>query len=345
MRRWQTSPSKPRPRVRMIQDTQGVYCKGDGLTMLGESMSVLERLFGRGNVTYHVAVAEALDSIAAAILAEQIAFWQAQSEDGWAFRTQEQIQEYTGMKRDARDGARKRLKQRGVLEEKLEGVPARLFYRLDLDALEGLVQETQVVENQQTRMRETSKQGSGKPALYIEGGREREVESSEEDGKPSAADFVAQLDERLQGKVPPLTQARKARLGREFKDFLGKEMEPRVLDEAVDRIVERWDQFQLTVDQAVLDNANGVRSKKELRPEQGVTSVWRASQYARIYGGEEEFYGEHIAAGKSHRDILEEAHRRDRKENAPTPEERAEAEEIARRMKGGGFGGLVGSMS
>lgn len=70
----------------------------------------------------------------------------------------------------------------------------------------------------------------------------------------SAADFVALLDEQLTDATPRLTSARKARYGREFKEHLRKGTEPAVLDEAVDRIVERWEEYQLTVEQAIRDN-------------------------------------------------------------------------------------------
>lgn len=150
-------------------------------------MSALDKLFGRGNVTYHIAVAEALDSVAAAIFAEQIAFWQARSEDGWAFRTSEEIKEYTALTRRIQDTARKKLKESGVMEEKTDGAPPRLYFRLDLEALSRLIEQCAPnapkrqpnAPNVQTVCTET-------PA-HIEG-EESEKERSSEDASSDAED-------------------------------------------------------------------------------------------------------------------------------------------------------------
>lgn len=76
-------------------------------------------------------------------------------------------------------------------------------------------------------------------------------------GEITPAHFVALLDEGLRDLTPTLTQARKARYGREFKEMLRRETPPEVLDEAVDRIIERWPAYQLTVEQAIRDKQNG----------------------------------------------------------------------------------------
>lgn len=102
-------------------------------------MSALDRLFGRGTVTYHRAVAEAVGSVASAIFAEQIAFWQEKGEDGWAFRSVDQIFDYTGLKKDAQQGARNALKNAGVLEEEHRGMPARNYYRINLERLSNMI--------------------------------------------------------------------------------------------------------------------------------------------------------------------------------------------------------------
>lgn len=143
-------------------------------------MSVLDKLFGRGNVTYHIAVAEALDSVAGAIFAEQIAFWQDRSEDGWVFRSTEEIQEYTGLKRVAQEGARKTLKNCAVMEEKRRGMPARLYYRLDLEKLTNLIVGT---DKQECRNLQTCSQ---EPTNRSIEGVEREEQSSVETGEPEA---------------------------------------------------------------------------------------------------------------------------------------------------------------
>lgn len=219
-------------------------------------MSVLGSIFGRGNVTYHVAVAEALDSIAAAIFAEQIAFWQHRSPDGWVYRTQEQIQEYTALKRRPQDTARKHLKELGLLQEKRKA-QNRLHYHLDLQALEALVLSgPAVVHNVQTDVRNVrSVVRNGQ--THKEGVEREERETLEGDASASAPEFVAQLDERLTDSTVTLTASRKARYGREFKEALRKGRKPEELDEVIDRIVERWEEYQLSVEQAMRDLQNG----------------------------------------------------------------------------------------
>jgi hypothetical protein len=114
-------------------------------------VSALGQILGKGNVTYHIAVAESLDSVAAAIFAEQIAFWQSRSDDGWAFRTSEEIREYTALTRRVQDTARKHLKDTGLLEERKEGMPQRLYFRLDIEALGRLIEKSvECAPNRQT---------------------------------------------------------------------------------------------------------------------------------------------------------------------------------------------------
>jgi hypothetical protein len=161
-------------------------------------MSALDKLFGRGNVTYHIAVAEALDSVAAAIFAEQIAFWQPKSKDGWVFRSTEQIHEYTALKRVAQEGARKTLKKAGVMEEQRRGMPARLYYRLDIEKLTNLIVGT---DNQDCRNQQACER---KPTdRSIEGGKSEEVESSEDTPPAQSEDEVGVVTELGGGSTVP----------------------------------------------------------------------------------------------------------------------------------------------
>ncbi len=73
----------------------------------------------------------------AAILLGQFLYWQrrSQSDDGWFWNTQADLQEQTGLTDEMQLTARKKLKQLGVLEERKRGIPARLEYRLILEKL------------------------------------------------------------------------------------------------------------------------------------------------------------------------------------------------------------------
>lgn len=56
-------------------------------------------------------------------------------EDGWFWRTQSQIEQWTGMSEGVQLRARKRLESVGLLETALRGVPARVYYRVNVAAL------------------------------------------------------------------------------------------------------------------------------------------------------------------------------------------------------------------
>lgn len=85
-----------------------------------------------------------------------------------------------------------------------------------------------------------------------------------EKDEPTAADFVAVLDEDLRGADVPLMSGRKARYGREFREALRGGTDPDLIYRACDRIVERWlDDYhhKLSVGDAIGDVIGGKRSK------------------------------------------------------------------------------------
>lgn len=55
--------------------------------------------------------------------------------DGWFYKSREEWEQETALKRDGQETARKELKKRGLLHEDLRGLPARLHYRVDYDAV------------------------------------------------------------------------------------------------------------------------------------------------------------------------------------------------------------------
>ena len=209
-------------------------------------MSALDKLLGKGNVTYHIAVAEAMNSVAAAIFLEQIAFWQARSEDGWAFRSVEQIQEYTGLKKDAQQGARRILMKAGVLEEDLRGMPARMYYRVDLDTVANKLAGTR------QQVDETLQHAGGNPPTSKREPANRSIEGGErEDYSPTGSVPEAHEQEEKERIVPRsqwlttqlydnLRDTHKVRLSRdEFSTKVGQFEDVLKNDEPTDEEVER----------------------------------------------------------------------------------------------------------
>ena len=92
-------------------------------------------------VAYYAAFAKPLGSVEAGIFASQLFYWSGKGRDpqGWIYKTQAEIDAETGLARRSQETARRHLRQLGVLEEKVAGIPAKLYYRLNLDALFALV--------------------------------------------------------------------------------------------------------------------------------------------------------------------------------------------------------------
>jgi hypothetical protein len=79
----------------------------------------------------------------------------------------------------------------------------------------------------------------------------------------NAGTFVAALSRELVGKTPALSTQRKARYGKEFKEQLEGGVAAEVLERAVARIAERWEEHQLTVEMAVRDVSKRISAPAE----------------------------------------------------------------------------------
>ncbi|MTV40832.1 hypothetical protein [Duganella radicis] len=139
-------------RLRMSQDIQLVLA-----SLLGD----------REVIAYRPALARALGSPIAALYLGQATYWQSKvGIEEWWFklrdadrdssgamipptnRTRQSWEWELGMKRSDQEHARQLLKEAGLLEERRAGVPARLYYRVNLLALERfLLGATQMVES------------------------------------------------------------------------------------------------------------------------------------------------------------------------------------------------------
>jgi hypothetical protein len=112
-------------------------------------------------IAYHRCFVTLTGSVTAAVLLSQAVYWSRRTgagNDGWFWKTGADWEEETGLTRYEQEGARKILRSIGFWEEEKRGIPARLWFRLDLNQLE------RGLNIAQTSMRKTSKQASGKPA-------------------------------------------------------------------------------------------------------------------------------------------------------------------------------------
>jgi len=95
-------------------------------------------------IAYYSISARILGRVEEGIFVSQFFSWYDKGDhpEEWIYKTQDEIFEETGLTRRNQETARRQLRGLGVLEEKRAGIPARLHYRLNLDTLAALVNET-----------------------------------------------------------------------------------------------------------------------------------------------------------------------------------------------------------
>jgi hypothetical protein len=105
-------------------------------------------------IAYHPAIAHAVGSVTAGVLLSQLLYWTPRSTDpdGWVWKTQEQLHAETGLTRKEQESARRYLRDADVLEERKAGVPAKLYFRINVERLTQLLAAVQDAQNGQTRM-------------------------------------------------------------------------------------------------------------------------------------------------------------------------------------------------
>jgi hypothetical protein len=88
-------------------------------------------------IAFHPIFVDLVGNIGGAVFLSQLIYWTSRGKlaDGWIYKTYAEWHEETRCSRRDIDNARAKLKELGILEEKLQGVPATMHYRLDLDAL------------------------------------------------------------------------------------------------------------------------------------------------------------------------------------------------------------------
>ena len=88
-------------------------------------------------VAYYPKLVKVTGSVNAAILLSQLGYWtpKAADPDGWVYKTQVEWEAETGLTRWEQETARRQLRDRGIVVEVKRGMPARLFFQIDVEAL------------------------------------------------------------------------------------------------------------------------------------------------------------------------------------------------------------------
>jgi hypothetical protein len=104
---------------------------------------VLLKLLMDRPVAYHADLAKAVDSVTAGLFLSQMLYWtgKGSAPGGWIYKTQAELYSETGMGRREQETARKVLKKVKVLYEERRGIPALLYYKVDLDELAKVLKE------------------------------------------------------------------------------------------------------------------------------------------------------------------------------------------------------------
>ena len=112
-------------------------------------------------IAFNPAFKRITGSTNAALFLSQTWYWSKRhrEDDGWFFKTQTEWEEETGLTRYEQETARQHCKKAGVIEEKLKGVPATMYYRVNKEKVYSLL-GFQFVETPHTQFAETPQTSS-----------------------------------------------------------------------------------------------------------------------------------------------------------------------------------------
>lgn len=103
---------------------------------MDKNKELVLKLLRAHDVAYKPDIAKALGSVTAALfLSRLLQWWDYKSDPDWLYKTQKEMFEETGLSRHEQDSARKKLRQAGLLEEARRGLPAKVHYKINFDAL------------------------------------------------------------------------------------------------------------------------------------------------------------------------------------------------------------------
>src|SRR5262249_31998451 len=104
-----------------------------------------------------------------AILVAQLFYWSGrqQSEDGWIYKTQVDLENETGLSRHEQNKCVEYLKKKNVLETRYERLDHRLYYRINRDALDEIMEADSPSEIRKTDFGKSEKRISGNPENHF----------------------------------------------------------------------------------------------------------------------------------------------------------------------------------
>ncbi len=116
-------------------------------------------------IAFHPVFVDLTGSVTAGLLLSQAVYWTKRVPvGGWFYKTIKQWQEETRLSRYEQEGARKILRQFSFWHEELRGVPAQMYYQVDIAALYDELLSVKEEKHIPSSLRKTSKLECGKAA-------------------------------------------------------------------------------------------------------------------------------------------------------------------------------------
>jgi hypothetical protein len=138
------------------------------------NLAMLKKLLTRP-IAYHRIFAQIGGGATAGLMLSQAWYWTPRvDEQGWFYKSIAEWEEETGLTRTEQETARERLIKRELLEVKRAGMPARLYFRVNVEKLASLI-----AENPHTSLQETRKQEEAEPAYLIAENLQTTIEDAE----------------------------------------------------------------------------------------------------------------------------------------------------------------------
>lgn len=128
-------------------------------------------LLGQRCVAFHPRLVQLTGRVTAGLLLSQALYWSRKlalsepARQGWFWKTREDWRNETGLSRREQDYSRRILKDLGLWQERRVGMPAKMWYRIDLDAL-GRLLEPEAFEGWDWRNDRALLQLLGRPFLF-----------------------------------------------------------------------------------------------------------------------------------------------------------------------------------
>jgi predicted transcriptional regulator len=102
-------------------------------------------------IAFHSPLGRIAGSALSGLMLSQACYWsdnaETQKREGWFYKSQEEWETETCLTRWEQESARKQLRKRGYLEEKRQGVPARLWYRVNFEKIWSALGQSSLWEN------------------------------------------------------------------------------------------------------------------------------------------------------------------------------------------------------